>query len=204
MSVDSKKFPNLHRQVLLLPPSPASPPHISYHSCGKKEIWVSVPTVSLLKRRRRPKCHTAQTPAPLEAAITQFTDTVGHRDLLNSSILKTRNTDPLKRRGRTKCHTAQTLAPLEAAITQLTDTLSGTETSSTGVHRASQNRFARGMRKKKMSHGEEIEHPINNARRKETMLDGSGTWAGRRHGGTMGFAFKIECRQEKLNVNRNN
>ena len=133
MSVDSKKFPNLHRQVLLLPPSPASPPHISYHSCGKKEIWVSVPTVSLLKRRRRPKCHTAQTPAPLEAALTQFTDT-----------------------------------------------LSGTETSSTGVHRASQNRFARGMRKKKMSHGEESEHHINNARRKETMLDGSGTWAGRR------------------------
>ena len=34
-----------------------------------------------LKRRGRTKCHTPQTLAPIEAAITQLTDTVGDRNI---------------------------------------------------------------------------------------------------------------------------
>ena len=81
-----------------------------------------------LKRRRRgTKCHTAKTLEHLEATVTQLTDTVGDRDLFNSSLPNPANTDPLKRRQRTKCYTAKTLAPLEAAVTQLTDTVGDTD-----------------------------------------------------------------------------
>ena len=66
--------------------------------------------------------------------------------------------------------------------------------------KTSQRPCAGRMRKNKMSHGEHSRHSINHATRQETVLDGIGTWARRRHKQTMGFSLKIECKQKKLNV----
>ena len=62
-----------------------------------------------------------KTRAPFEAIVTQFTDTVGDSNLFNSTLLKTRKTDPLRRRQRTKCHTMKTRTPSEAPFIKLTD-----------------------------------------------------------------------------------
>ena len=71
---------------------------LSTHSTETQETPRKSPKPNPLERRRRAKHRATKAPAPVEATITQLTNTVGDAHLFNATKSKTKLTNPLERR----------------------------------------------------------------------------------------------------------